>query len=189
VRRFDTSAYAADDARGLTIDPRDGQIFILDAGGRKLLRLEGETRRRRPDIALPRGLPEVRGLAAHPISGHLHLYSTSARELYEVDRAGRLVALRSLPAAAPLELKAMTFAPSTDRTDDPARTNLCLVGTSGGGAFLTEWSLRAAPRQKPGPAAARPATVVKRIRVAKMSDPDVANFVQAIDGSADELLR
>ena len=127
VQRFDASAYGVDDPGGMTIDPARGWIFILDAAARKIVRVNAGRGGRISEIELPRGLAGLRGIAINPADGHLHLYSPSARELYELDGAGQLLALRDLSAAGPLDLKAMTFAPSTDRTDDPSQTHLFLA--------------------------------------------------------------
>jgi hypothetical protein len=179
VQVFDASAYDVDDPRGMTIDPGSGQIFILDAPGQRIVRVDGG---RISEIAVPRGLAGLRGIAINPADGHLHLLSPSAGEHYELDGAGGFLTLRALPAAAPLDLRAMTFAPSTDRTDDPSQTNLFLVGASGGETTVTEWSLTAIPTRN-RPTASEPAQLVQSFGAASSSS-DAASLVQDIDASA-----
>jgi hypothetical protein len=190
VRRFSASAWGVADPRGVTIDPASGRIFILDAAAQKIVRLDGGGlgSKRYPgerisEIAVPRGLSGLRGIAFNPVDGHLHLLSPSAQELYELDGAGRFLALRALSALGPLDLKAMTFAPSSDRTDDPSQTNLFLVGRSGGAATVAEWSLTAAGPTS-GPAASEPATLVQGFGAQNESGSNVVSLVQNIDAFA-----
>jgi hypothetical protein len=132
VQRFDASAYGVDDPRGVAVDPTSDRVFILDAARQKLVRLDGGDRlgERRPgegisEIAVPRGLSGLRGIAINPADGHLHLYSPSARELYELDGAGRLLVLRALPARDGMVADRHFCHERTDRFGTcPARTEL-----------------------------------------------------------------
>jgi hypothetical protein len=173
---------------GMTFDPTTGTVFILDDVGGKVVSIDGmrlgDTRRRAKlaaEIALPRGLAGLRGIAVDPADGHLHVLGPTA--LYELDGAGRFLAVRSLPEDAPRNLRAMAFGPSTDRTDDPAQTSLFLVGTLGEVATVTEWSLTA-PSSVRGAKSSQPATLVKRYRRAKVAMPDAAGLTREVDASA-----
>ncbi|MEE8508265.1 MAG: hypothetical protein V3T07_04310, partial [Myxococcota bacterium] len=173
VLRFDATSYGVHTARGMAIDPA-GRIFILDAARKKIVRVDqagsqpADPGDRVSEVDLPRGLAGLSGIAFDPANGHLHLLSPSARELYELDAAGRLLELRDLSAWGPIHPEAMTFAPSSDRTDDPSQTNLFLVtgGGSSGEASVTEWSLTAA------------------VSMVSASVPTIASLVQDIDASA-----
>jgi hypothetical protein len=172
VHRFSASAWGVAEPRGMTIDPATGEIFILDAAGQKIVRVvDGAGPGAQiSEIDLPRGMSGLRGIAVNPADGHLHLLSPSAQQLYELDAAGRFLALRELSAPGPLDLQVMTFAPSSDRTDDPSQANLFLVTGDGssGDSSVTEWSLAAA---------AQPVS-------ASASAPIVASLLQEIDASA-----
>ena len=132
ARRFSTSTWGLIRPVGLALDPATGDLFVLDDAGGKIIRVGGELGQAAQiaEIDLSQDLAEVRGLAIDA-KGHLHLLSPSARELYELDAEGNLLAVRTLPMPASLDLRLMTFAPSTDRTDDSEERHLFLV-TAGG---------------------------------------------------------
>jgi hypothetical protein len=213
ARRSRTSSWGVADPQGMTVDPATGRIFILDAAGHRVVSLEADpepppwrARRREParvdgrisEIALPRGLAGLRGIAINPIDGHLHVLSPGAQELYELDAAGRFLALRELSALGPIDPKAMTFAPSTDRTDDPSQAHLFLVAAGPSGeAIVTEWSLSAPVSDDPWPETPDPTgdpdapNTASLIQVVVASDfdppsPDPAGI--AYDAPSDSLL-
>jgi hypothetical protein len=207
VHRFSASAWGVADPRGMTVDPVTGRIFILDPAGHRIVWLEsellvrlsrraGRSLRARPDhriseIDLPRGLSGLRGIAINPTDGHLHVLSPGAQELYELDAAGRLMELRELSALGPLDPQAMTFAPSTDGTDDPSQTHLFLAAAgSSGETIVTEWSLSAPVSST---ASAQPtatasfSAVARRETAALMALPsgqNMASLIQDFDVSA-----
>jgi PKD repeat protein len=179
------------DPLGVTIDPVTGTIFILDGEGPRVVRVSGGVGRdaRITEIAVPAGLEALRGIAVNPADGHLHLLSPSAQELYELDAEGRLLALRKLEAAGPLDPQIMAFAASSDRTDDRWETHLFLAAASGSGgeSVLTEWSLKAAIR--PGKSvAAHEATLVQEIDASAFDPPSPDSAGIAHKQSSDSLL-
>ncbi len=154
------------DAQGIAVDPRGGQLFILDADGPRLLRLEPD-----PDggfgaagvTELPLralGATRPRGLALHPVTGHLHLLAPDDGVLYELKPTGALVAMRDLSAVGLKSPLALGFAPSGDSTDPASEQNLYIADaghpvvaapdsatgrTSVAGGGLVELSLAAPP--------------------------------------------
>ena len=116
---------------------RAGHLFILDASGPRLVRVEPE-----PDGTFdgavvasvdlqPTGLVDVRGLAFDPHTGHLHVFSPAGQKLYELTQTGQVVATRDLTEFSLGDLQGMAFAPTGDLTDDPSELSL-YVAVDGG---------------------------------------------------------
>ncbi len=121
------------DPQGIAVDPRGGQLFILDADGPRLLRLEPDADggfgaagvTELPLRAL--GAARPRGLALHPVTGHLHLLAPDDGALYEMKPTGALVATRDLSAVGLKSPQALAFAPSGDSTDPASEQNLYIA--------------------------------------------------------------
>jgi uncharacterized protein YjiK len=190
LQLLETAHYDIGQARGMTIDAATGQLYILDASRKKIVRIDAAgapgpglppTRLDGPvaEIDLPKGLGALRGIAVDPANGNLHLLSASAHDLYEVDSEGRLVRLRDLSAWGPLQPHAMTFAPSSDRTDDADRSHLFLVASLGSNKAprVTEWSLGGSALRG-SPFLGRVATATATLAAAV---PEDATLVQVID--------
>ena len=127
------------DAGGLAVDGLGDQLFALDAERGRILRIEGflrGARRRTSEIALPANAPALRGLARHPLTGHLFALAPATGELLELAPDGELVAVHRLPPRA-RGANAIAIAASSDGSDDPARQSLfaARVGESGGATF------------------------------------------------------
>jgi hypothetical protein len=152
LRRTYANPYDIGDPQGMTIDPASGKIFILDAAAHRIVVIDDEIFDSPiadvSQLDLPPGLTGLRGLAFNPEDGNLHVLNPIARELYELDAAGQLVAQRDVPALGPLDSLgpfdpiAAIFAPSTDLTDEPSRMHLFLAAVGDGSASgsVTEWS-------------------------------------------------
>jgi hypothetical protein len=184
VRRFDADAWGVADAQGITIDPTTGRIFVLDAAGHRIVRVESDPTDAlsRPDdsiseIPLPEGLTGLRGIAFDRRSGHLHVLSPGNQELYEFDAAGRFLALRRFSGLGALDPRALAFAFSTDQTDDPSATHLFVANTGPDGEnSVTEWSLDATVANAPTMVQAEP------VRRAKgLNPPNASVLIQDID--------
>jgi len=147
------------DAQGMSVDPANGTVFILDGAQLRIVRVEPAADGSFDTAVIseidlrPSGPSGVRGLAFDPSSGHLHL--GSGRKLYELTTAGEAVAARDLSDIALANPQGMVFAPSGDQTDDPAELSV-YVADSGGTAAgspqaaassgqIVELSLAAAP--------------------------------------------
>ena len=162
LRRTHANSFGVgDEPQGMTIDPASGRTFILDATGQQIVVIDsGVFDSSIADVSqldLPPGLTGLRGLAFNPEDGNLHVLSPIARELYELDATGQLLAVRDVPALGPLDLLgpfdpiAMMFAPSTDLTDEPSQMHLFLAAVGDGSAngSVTEWSFIALPGTVP----------------------------------------
>jgi hypothetical protein len=120
-------------ARGLAYDVAGDRLFVLEPERGRILVLERLARRGRPrvaELALPRGLPDLAGLAYDAASGHLHALSATSRELFELTPQGRLLDVRHLPKAA-AAARSVVIAPSSDATDDPGQTSVFLAAAGG----------------------------------------------------------
>ena len=126
--------------RGMTVDQESGHLFILDATGPRLVRVEPE-----PDGGFDNALisqidlqltdlVDLRGLALDPTSGHFYFLSPIKQKLYELTLRGQVVATRDLSELDISELQGMVFAPSGDLTDDPLEVSL-YIADSGPGAL------------------------------------------------------
>jgi hypothetical protein len=122
----DLGHLALREPRGLAVDPRSGELFILDAAVPCLLRLApdagGGFESARVSVVDLRGLgaSALRGLALHPATRRLHLLDRGQNALYEITASGHLVAAHDLSAAGVHDPQALALAPSGDSTDDPA---------------------------------------------------------------------
>lgn len=132
ILRFNTKRFGIQDPQGLTVDLVSGSVFILDAVGPRIIRLE-----RGPDgsfesgtatgVNLPDEFIAPRGIALDPMTSNLHVLSTGNRKLYELTQAGQVVAFRDLSEFSIGDPQGMTFAPSGDQTDDPAQMSLYIT--------------------------------------------------------------
>jgi hypothetical protein len=117
----------------MAVDPVTGDLFILDAAGPRIVRIEPGSVGSFDAAAistvdlLSTGLTDVRGLAFDTTSGHLHLVSPSEQRLYELTPAGALVAFRDLSSFQIHDPQGMVFAPSGDLTDDPQELSVYLA--------------------------------------------------------------
>jgi VCBS repeat-containing protein len=131
--RYDAQHFGLQNPQGMTIDPLSGHLFILDAAGPRIVRIEPG-----PDGSFDHALISVvnltstdladpRGLALDPTTGHLHVVNPGEQELYELTQAGQVVGTRNLSAFGLDHSQGMVFAPSGDRTDDPAEMSLYIA--------------------------------------------------------------
>jgi sugar lactone lactonase YvrE len=137
LARHDARRFGLEDPRGMAVDPTSGDVFFLDAGLPRIVRVQPEVdgsfdRAVISEVDLRKsGATAVRGLAFDPSTGHLHL--GSGQKLYELTTAGQVVAVRDLSGFDLANPQGMVFAPSGDQTDEPRQLSL-YVADSGGGA-------------------------------------------------------
>ncbi|MEJ2265808.1 MAG: SdiA-regulated domain-containing protein, partial [Anaerolineales bacterium] len=130
LARHDGRGFGLEDPQGMSIDPASGTLFILDASGPRVVRIEPEADGSFDNAAIAvvslerAGVVDVRGLAFDPATGHLHMASSSGRQLYELTQAGEVVARRDLSGLGFKDPQGMVFAPSGDQTDDPLQMSL-----------------------------------------------------------------
>jgi len=115
--------------QGMTVDPATGRLYILDAGGLRILQIEPDAagsfdRAKVVTIPLTATISAPRGLAWEPGEQLLYLLSPSQQTLYTLTLTGEVAATRSLAGFALSNPQAMLFAPSGDLTDAPERLTL-----------------------------------------------------------------
>jgi VCBS repeat-containing protein len=131
--RYDVRHFGLENPQGMAVDPASGNLFILDASGPRILRIEP---------ALDGGFDEAEfaivdlqgtdlinphGLAFDPTTGHLHVVNPAEQELYELTQTGRVVTTRNLSEFGIRDPQGLVFAPSGDQTDDPREMSLYLA--------------------------------------------------------------
>ncbi|MCI0637044.1 MAG: hypothetical protein L0206_24475, partial [Actinobacteria bacterium] len=125
--------------QGMAVDPSSGAVYVLDASGPRLVRIEPAAdgsfdAATVSDVDLrSSGVSGARGLAFDPSTGRLHVGSSQG--LVELTASGAPVATRDLSPLRLAEPAGMAFAPSGDRTDDPAALSV-YVADSGGSQSL-----------------------------------------------------
>jgi uncharacterized protein YjiK len=138
-RRLPVGHFGLVGAGGMTIDPASGDLFILDGDGRQILRIQpaaGQGQRggeayqsgQVSRIGL-QGQPVtgLRGIAFNPADGHLYVLQPAGGRLFEFSLQGQVLSERDLSQIPLQDTQALVFAPSGDRTDDPANTSLYLT--------------------------------------------------------------
>ncbi len=133
VIRHNAQRLGIQDPQGMTLDEKGGGLFILDAAGPRIVRIQlgpgrSFTGGRVSVIDLkPSGLVNPGGIAFDPTTGHLHVRDRTDQKLYELRQGGQVVATRDLVPFGLENPGAMVFAPSSDQTDDPAQMDLFLA--------------------------------------------------------------
>ncbi|HSF18384.1 MAG TPA: hypothetical protein VLK65_22835 [Vicinamibacteria bacterium] len=188
ARRSDATALGIEDARGLAVDSKSGDVYLLDAARARIVRA-----RRFADGSLEfsaiseidlrrAGLDDARGLAMDPQNGNLHVASMSRQRLFELSPSGRVVSYRDISSLGLSAIHGMSFAPSGDTTDDPSRMSLYISASSAGraGESLFELSFH------PAPAAMLPSTTASLVQTIDTSqfvppspDPSGLSFSDA----------
>jgi hypothetical protein len=161
---------AGSDAGGLAVDDAGDRLFVLDAARGRILSIEGflrGARRRTDEIALPANAPPLRGLARHPLSGHLFALAPATGELLEITPEGELAAVHQLPARA-RGASAIAIASSSDGTDDPARQSLFAAAVNEDGGTTFELALEPLQLAAVGTDLA---TLVQTVNMAAFSPP------------------
>ncbi len=141
IIRFQVGQLDLQEPRGMTVDPANGNLFILDSAALQIVRIEpdaeggfdgvaalDEGRVSRVDLTQP-GLVDPRGLALNPSNGHLYLLSSVGRSMYELNERGRVVAIFQLPPFEFVDPQGLVFAFSGDATDDPSIINVYIADT------------------------------------------------------------
>ncbi|HMQ51169.1 MAG TPA: right-handed parallel beta-helix repeat-containing protein [Anaerolineae bacterium] len=140
LTRFQVGALGLQQPSGMTVDPGNGVLFILDnapdGATSQILRIEpdsqggfdgataiNEGRVSRIDLQAA-GLVQGRGLALNPSNEHLYGFKPADGKIYELSDSGQLIATLDL---APFDLadpQGLVFGLSGDLTDDPELINL-----------------------------------------------------------------
>jgi DNA-binding beta-propeller fold protein YncE len=141
ITRFQVGPLGLQAPQGLTFDPANGHLFILDSAALQIVRIEpgadggfdsvtalSEGRVTRIDLT-PTGLVDPRGLAFNPRNGHLYLLKPAGQSLHEFTTTGQRVAILQLPPSEFVNPHGLVFALSGDATDDPSKINLYIADT------------------------------------------------------------
>lgn len=170
------SRFGLQNPQGLAVDPVSGSLFILDAVGPRIVRVEpgldgsfDEATISAVDLKA-NGLAVVRGLAFDPATRHLHLVSPAEQKLVEFTPTGQVMAYRELSGFHLSNPQGLVFAPSGDQTDDPAEMSLYLADKNHVAGQILEFSLSQPARAA---VAASPFTsaLVKTTDMAAFSPP------------------
>jgi hypothetical protein len=134
--KFNIQAYGLSNAKGMTFDPQDGRLFLLDAGGDELVTVTPDEngsyeggpadkagRIERVDLR-HLGAVKLRGIAYNPMNAHLYLLDPDSQQLYEIRTAGELISTFDMSPFDLRDPQGMVFANSGDLTDDPAIMDL-----------------------------------------------------------------
>jgi uncharacterized protein YjiK len=150
VRRTGIQELRLQDPEGSTFDPATGIWYVLDAGSKNILRVAnrlGTTRTVTRISVTALTDAQLRGLAFNPNDGLLYVGSPDEHRVYAVATNGTPRKAYDLSELGLRNPAGMTFAPSADTTDAPARQNLFVAQTGDtqnlGG--VTEVTLAAAP--------------------------------------------
>jgi hypothetical protein len=139
VLRDNVQALGLHQPQGITFDPSNGQLFILDAKGPRIVSVlphpsqeydgnaaarDGRIRQ----ISL-RGLENilVQGIAFNPKNRHLYVAAPRQQKVYEIDQNGKIISTLDLNSYGLANIQGLTFAPSADQTDDPTAQNLFVL--------------------------------------------------------------
>jgi hypothetical protein len=148
VSRADVRGLGLLDPSAATFDPSTGTWFVLDEAADAVVRAP---RRGGPGsatrISLKRlGASRFAGIAFNPSDGLLYVADAEGDRLFGLDGGGRIRRTHSLASLDLRDPRAMTFAPSADRTDDPGTLHLYVAdaGDSSRLGGVMEVSLAAA---------------------------------------------
>ncbi len=126
IRQFSAARFGLRNAQGITFDVDGGRLFVLDAVGPAIVRIQASEendfgaaaqvqRTLLPSLA---GVA-LRGIAFNPVNGHLYVSGLAEQKLYEVTTGGQLISTYDLAELNLRDPQGMVFAPSADKTDDP----------------------------------------------------------------------
>jgi hypothetical protein len=125
--------------QGITIDPNDGELIVLDADIPRIVRLAPNPARRfekdsrfTEDSLMEIPLPafkdtELRGITIRPEDGHFFITCPAEKRLYELNNVGEIINWRDLNLWKYTNTTGLIMAPSGDQTDDPENTSIYIV--------------------------------------------------------------
>jgi DNA-binding beta-propeller fold protein YncE len=135
IARYPLGPLGLQQPRGMTVDPADGYLFILDSAALQIVRLEPnpdgsfeETVISRVNL-IPAGLVDPRGLAFNPNNSHLYLLNSVDQHLYELTQTGQVAAILGLPPFEFIDPQGLVFAFSGDATDEPSMIDFYIADT------------------------------------------------------------
>ena len=119
---IDASQFGLINPQGMTVDPANGHLFMLDAVGPRIVRIEPDPSQgfSQPTISeinlAGNGLVDVQGIAFDPTNGNFHILNPTGELLYEVTDVGQVVLSRDVSGLGFIDPQGMVFAQSGDFT-------------------------------------------------------------------------
>lgn len=192
--RFDARPYGIQKPAGITFDPANRRLYILDAKGPRIVSIapdptkgwDGASATRENRVKKIKvsgtGDSKLKGLAFNLKNGHLYVSSPADQKVYELDSFGSAIAVMDLSRFNLPNIQALAFAPSTDQTDSPSSQYLFVL--DGGTATLDGTTTKSGqiveltidPMALPSGTTLLPATHVRTIDTSKTawspSSPD-----------------
>ena len=212
--RYNARAFGIKDAQGITFDPQNGRLFILDAADSQIVSVlphdtlgfdanEAARSNRVQKISLKNlDLGILKGLAYNPSNGRLYVSEPVQKKLYELTQDGKLVATFDLTSLGIANASAMTFAFSADNTDDPGIYDLFVLdeGQVTSGSQSTGQILEVSLFQPVAAAAVTfTSTLVRTTDMAAISPPSPdpsgitylpnSNSLMVVDGEVEETVN
>jgi DNA-binding beta-propeller fold protein YncE len=133
VYRHDARRFGLQNPQGMAVDPASGHLYILDAAGPRIVRIEPNPEGgfdgaviSEIDLGLA-DMDDARGLALEPANGHFYVASPAEQELYELTATGQVVTTRSLSGFGLVDPQGLVSAPSGDLTDDLSQMSLYIA--------------------------------------------------------------
>src|SRR5574341_1075445 len=133
LTRYDVKYFGLQNPQGMAVDAATGYLYILDAVGPRLLRVQprADGSFEGAEVSVvdlgSSGIVSPRGLAFDPNTGNLHVVIPAEQKLVELTQSGEVVTTRDLTEFGLKDPQGMVFAPSGDQTDDPSQISLFLA--------------------------------------------------------------
>jgi hypothetical protein len=146
IRRVDAHGFGIVNPQGMTVEPDNGRLYILDGARLRLVILDPKPGRKLAGtnvfrINLSRNLGALRGLAFNPSNRHLYVLSPQQQKLHELTLNGERIVNLDLSGQPFGIAQGLVFAPSLDSTDIPSNFHLYLVTNRATNGETTEGAL------------------------------------------------
>ncbi|HAL15546.1 MAG TPA: hypothetical protein DCP32_01965 [Anaerolineaceae bacterium] len=151
VQSHDIRSLAIETPSGLAVDPVNSAIYILDAQGPRIhalklgpdgsvIDLAGHDiiNLRKAAVGVSAG-QELKGLVFNSTANTLFTVNTAQQVIYEISLDGDVLSSMEIGVLGLVNIQGLTFAPSSDQTDDPAEQSLFVLD---GGAENTSPTLQ-----------------------------------------------
>ena len=142
-----TDQFGLENPQGIAVDSTNGDIFILDSSGPRILRIIPGPNGDLSSASISEldlsnsGLEDLRGMALNPVSGNFQIMDPVRQRLYEVNQKGVIVANHNLSILGAFTPQGIAYAPSGDRTDDASKMNLYIAADNGVDGQILELTL------------------------------------------------
>lgn len=130
---FDITQLGLMNAQGMDIDALGERLFILDRATDEIVSMMLDANGRLESTEVVRidighlDADDLRGIAVHPLDGHLHVVSQAKETLFELTQSGQLVRSYDLAAIDLTDPGGLAFMPSADLTDPPGVIHLLVA--------------------------------------------------------------